>query len=482
MCREHPSDTDDGPKESVDISIASQDIASCPKSYHSSDNRFVATRSKELNQKGRLRSVIVQLHQVSRSDTMSGSLAGRHQLTWFQVLKYFKGVDNKSFVDFFSEVIRWASGFDDYYFETPAMLYESLRETPFEFTLIDAGGTLVNRQTSSRDFASYIAEDQGSLKVKSFPNLGNDAMLLAPCHSHLVPKQAYGSLSTFLTNAPEEQVRALWRMAGAVALQHLEQCPTRPLWMSTDGRGVPWLHLRIDFAPKYYKHRSYAAKPSLATIPPVPVVATDSYNPHVQPRANNRNGKDEQYPTNIHTSSRKNKSVPLADNDTVDFHDYSDYYWAGAASVERPRPSQTGLSQSSMHKAPTSKYGSNSSNVVHPPSCHSRSTTDDLPYNNIAYRHGQHSNQPLHHHRADADRRIYRHLNQTSGNEGAQESSTVYIRDSYAATTYASKAPKSRDHVQMHNVTDYLGAAQAADTLSHYGVSGRYNTTQSYRR
>jgi hypothetical protein len=31
-----------------------------------------------------------------------------------------------------------------------------------------------------------------------------------------------------------------------------------PLWLSTAGMGVSWLHLRLDSRPKYYRHRSYA--------------------------------------------------------------------------------------------------------------------------------------------------------------------------------------------------------------------------------
>ena len=31
----------------------------------------------------------------------------------------------------------------------------------------------------------------------------------------------------------------------------------KPLWLSTAGGGVAWLHLRIDSRPKYYSHRPY---------------------------------------------------------------------------------------------------------------------------------------------------------------------------------------------------------------------------------
>jgi hypothetical protein len=32
---------------------------------------------------------------------------------------------------------------------------------------------------------------------------------------------------------------------------------TTPVWLSTAGAGVAWLHVRLDDRPKYYSHRPY---------------------------------------------------------------------------------------------------------------------------------------------------------------------------------------------------------------------------------
>ena len=37
----------------------------------------------------------------------------------------------------------------------------------------------------------------------------------------------------------------------------LERLGTRPLWVSTSGAGVYWLHLRLDSDPKYYTYSPY---------------------------------------------------------------------------------------------------------------------------------------------------------------------------------------------------------------------------------
>ena len=31
----------------------------------------------------------------------------------------------------------------------------------------------------------------------------------------------------------------------------------QPTWLSTEGSGVPWLHVRLDDRPKYYHHAPY---------------------------------------------------------------------------------------------------------------------------------------------------------------------------------------------------------------------------------
>ena len=41
----------------------------------------------------------------------------------------------------------------------------------------------------------------------------------------------------------------------------------QPTWLSTEGSGVPWLHVRLDSYPKYYHtdaYRSYEQPPHLA--------------------------------------------------------------------------------------------------------------------------------------------------------------------------------------------------------------------------
>ena len=52
-------------------------------------------------------------------------------------------------------------------------------------------------------------------RVVTFPNLGNDAVLVVPCPSAGVADAAYVHLAAFVRHAPAAQVHELWRAVGA---------------------------------------------------------------------------------------------------------------------------------------------------------------------------------------------------------------------------------------------------------------------------
>ena len=75
-----------------------------------------------------------------------------------------------------------------------------------------------------------------------------------------VRKRAYGHLAAFVREAPREQVHALWARVGELVLERVSNVP---LWLSTAGGGVAWLHVRLDSRPKYYTHAPYRRAPSV---------------------------------------------------------------------------------------------------------------------------------------------------------------------------------------------------------------------------
>ncbi|MCP4804810.1 MAG: hypothetical protein GY913_30005 [Proteobacteria bacterium] len=89
----------------------------------------------------------------------------------------------------------------------------------------------------------------GASPVASFWNLGGDTRLVAPA-----PFGAYPHLQAFLERASLHTVDELWKQIGREILAW-----EGPLYLSTHGLGVPWLHVRLDPRPKYYRHAPYRA-------------------------------------------------------------------------------------------------------------------------------------------------------------------------------------------------------------------------------
>lgn len=121
---------------------------------------------------------------------------------------------------------------------------------PFEFVVLDAPDLAARPDADA--FDEHFAAAATGETVVAFPNLGGNAILVAPCP--LSSESAYGHLAAFVRNAPEMQRHALWSLVGSAMQRRLG---TAPVWLSTAGAGVSWLHVRLDDQPKYYGHTPY---------------------------------------------------------------------------------------------------------------------------------------------------------------------------------------------------------------------------------
>jgi hypothetical protein len=151
------------------------------------------------------------------------------------------------FRSFFIAVLA-DSPYSAFRWETPAITKSSASQA-FEFVLLDSPGLARTPDTEAFGEHFRSATDGG---VIAFPNLGSDAIMIVPCP--LGPVSAYGHLAAFVRKAPEMQKHALWNLVGAVMERRLG---TKPVWLSTAGAGVSWLHVRLDDRPKYYGHAPY---------------------------------------------------------------------------------------------------------------------------------------------------------------------------------------------------------------------------------
>lgn len=168
-------------------------------------------------------------------------------LSWPAVMDRWQ--NDQSFRCFFMSVLVDAP-FPTYFWETPPVSSATI-DREFEFVLVESP-QLAGIRTNERAFANQFAAAQPEASVIEFSNLGGDAKLVVPCLQGSI--SAYSQISTFARLAPADQQHQLWALVGATLQQQLSE---RPVWLSTSGLGVYWIHIRLDSTPKYYTHEAY---------------------------------------------------------------------------------------------------------------------------------------------------------------------------------------------------------------------------------
>jgi hypothetical protein len=155
---------------------------------------------------------------------------------------------DEPFRSFFLSILT-GSSYEAFRWETPPVTRETL-DRPFEFVLVDSPE--IARTADPSPFREHFRVDGPD--IVSFENLGGDAKMVVPCPRG--PDAFYGHLAGFVRSAPSSQLHALWQTVGAAVR---ERVGDRPLWLSTAGGGVFWLHVRLDSRPKYYAYPPYRA-------------------------------------------------------------------------------------------------------------------------------------------------------------------------------------------------------------------------------
>ncbi len=153
------------------------------------------------------------------------------------------------FRDFFVRLLADAP-YGAYLWETPPITRLSSTRA-FEFVIVDSPD-LARLIPDPEAFAPHFEATDTGQEVAVFSNLGGDALLVAPTPQ--APLIAYPHLAAFARTAPTEQQHTFWRTVGSTVADRLAD---RPLWLSTNGLGVAWLHARLDSRPKYYSFEPY---------------------------------------------------------------------------------------------------------------------------------------------------------------------------------------------------------------------------------
>jgi hypothetical protein len=170
-------------------------------------------------------------------------------VTYGEVLQLWQ--DDADFRMLFNEQLANAP-YVAFRWETPAVTSETANQA-FEFVILNSPN--LDRSPNPQPCAEHFvdAPDKGPTPgVIEFANLGKDAIMIVPCP--VASPSAYAHIGSFVCNAPDAQKHALWKCVGAAMTKRLSD---KPIWLSTAGAGVAWLHVRLDDRPKYYGFGPY---------------------------------------------------------------------------------------------------------------------------------------------------------------------------------------------------------------------------------
>lgn len=171
-------------------------------------------------------------------------------ITFAAILRSWQ--QDADFRAFFIDLLA-AAPFTAFRWETPPVTTTTVNR-PFEFVLLNAPS--LAKAADADAFAEHFqAAKPGG--VVEFANLGRDAILVVPCPSG-PSSSAYAHIGAFLRHAPQAQQHAFWQQVGTAMQRRLN---AKPVWLSTAGAGVAWLHVRLDDRPKYYGYAPYRIFP-----------------------------------------------------------------------------------------------------------------------------------------------------------------------------------------------------------------------------
>jgi hypothetical protein len=197
---------------------------------------------------------VIRWHVEARGDTArtyTGRDAAGAALDYREVLRRWQR--DEAFVDGFIGLLA-AVPFDAYLWESPPVDRSTVARR-FEFTVIDRPA--LARAADPSPFSDPFDDADGDAVVR-FTNLGGDAVLVAPKPEACADGVDCAHLAAFTRSAPPQLQHRLWRR---VADEMQQRVSTRPVWLSTSGLGVAWLHVRLDQRPKYYEHAPYRRPP-----------------------------------------------------------------------------------------------------------------------------------------------------------------------------------------------------------------------------
>jgi hypothetical protein len=183
-----------------------------------------------------------------RVETVS-LVVGARDMTFGEVVEGWR--DEAAFREFFLAELG-LTPYPAFFWEMPPIARGAM-DRRYEYVTVE-GSALETPRADPAVFRAQLARLGAAKSVATFANLGGDADLVVP--APLAGRRAYGHLGAFLRAAPERQKHELLATLAQTIDARLKR-QDGSIWVSTAGLGAPWLHVRLDARPKYYRHDPY---------------------------------------------------------------------------------------------------------------------------------------------------------------------------------------------------------------------------------
>ena len=165
--------------------------------------------------------------------------------TWAEVLAGLQDADDPSLRGGLQDALA-AAPFSAFFWETSPVVPTEM-DRLFGCVLVESQ-ELSMMKADPEPFARHFVRPDGPA-IRSFANIGRDALLVVPFP--VGTPAVYAHIASFMRHGDAAQVDALWRRTGRVLAGRIKR-ESRPVWVSTSGLGVSWLHIRLDRKPKYF--------------------------------------------------------------------------------------------------------------------------------------------------------------------------------------------------------------------------------------
>jgi len=158
-------------------------------------------------------------------------------------------------------IVKASRSYHAFFFETKGCSSINASGKQFEFILVKSNAfKRAEENPDANAFIEYLSCKNTSRKTTacSFWNLGADAKLIAPRRQDGQHPKTYSHLAPFLRGGSEEEIAQIWGLVADEYLNAMKEWGKEPVWLSTSGLGISWLHFRLDQRPKYYTYTEFA--------------------------------------------------------------------------------------------------------------------------------------------------------------------------------------------------------------------------------